>query len=140
MAKADGLPANRGLGFAHPRRGRSAGTLFLQVVNLECSFLGRSTQSPLDTLLHSWHEDLVPELLPAFLGVVHGHDRPAARRGTGGVEDLAGWEAAPVWMDRCKRFLVLVLRTARKVMHDRVGHGWSPPDRVCRFSELASEQ
>jgi len=58
----------------------------LQVVNLECSFLGRPNQSPFDTLLHSRHEDLVPELLPALLGVVHGHDRPTTGRRTGGVE------------------------------------------------------
>jgi hypothetical protein len=38
-------------------------------MNVECSFLRRSDQSSFDALLHSRHEDLVPELLPAFLGV-----------------------------------------------------------------------
>src|SRR6478735_7560052 len=104
------------IGSTHPRCGCGAGPLFLQVVHLECGLLGRPNQSPFDTLLHFRHEDLVPKPLPALLGVVHGHDRPAARRGNGGVEDLAGWEVALARMDRCKRFLVLVLRTARKVM------------------------
>src|ERR1700730_14270146 len=80
----------------------SDGALFLlQIVNLKCSFLGRSTQSPFDALLHSRHEDLVPKLLPALLGVVHGDDRPAARGGSGGVKDLPGRETAPIWMHGC---------------------------------------
>src|SRR5262245_34011351 len=114
----------------HP--GRSARRLFLKVVNLKCSFLGRPNQSPFAALLHLGLKDLVPKSLPALLGDVHGHDCPAARRGPSGVEDLAGWEAAFAWMDCCNRFLVLVFRTARKMMHDRVGHGRSPPDRVSR--------
>src|SRR3954453_19193837 len=128
MGPALAGPLFSGSGF-HPRRRRRAGTLFLQVVNLECSFLGRPNQSPFDTLLHSRQEDLIPKPLPALLGVVHGHNRPAARRRPSGMEDLADWEAALARMNCCKRFLVLVLRRARKLMHDRVGHGWSPSDR-----------
>jgi hypothetical protein len=88
MVKADGAPCQSRIDSAHPRRGRSAGTLFLQVVNLECSLLWRPNQSPFDTLLHSRQEDLVPKPLPALLGVVHGHNRPAARRRPSGVEDF----------------------------------------------------
>lgn len=42
-------------------------TLRLQVMNVECSFLRRPNQSACDALFHSWHEDLVPEPLPALL-------------------------------------------------------------------------
>ena len=63
--------------------------LRFQVVDLEGRFLRWRGETAFDALLHSWHQDAVPELLPTLPGVVDRHDRPAASRRAGRMEDLA---------------------------------------------------
>src|SRR5262245_41838810 len=79
-------------------QGVSVDWSLLQVVDLEFRLLGWATQSPLDAFLQSRDQNLVPEPFPAFLGVMHRHNRPAARRGAGGMEYLAGRQALSAWM------------------------------------------
>src|SRR5215212_4032499 len=98
--------------------------LWLEVVDLDGGLLWWRGEAACDTLLHARHQDAVPELLPTLLGVVDRHDRPATRRRAGRVEDLALRQAISAGMHRRERRLVLFLRTARKVMHDPVRHGF----------------
>ena len=58
-------------------------------MRLECGLDGRRRKPAGDALLHPRHENAVTETLPALLGLVYGHDRPAARHGAGSVENLA---------------------------------------------------
>ena len=62
-------------------------------ISVSCGGVGNP---PSIARLHTRHEDAVAERLPALLRLVHGHDRPAARRRAGGVEDLTvGQHAGP---------------------------------------------
>src|SRR5262245_6105358 len=59
-----------------------------------------------------------------------GHDRPAAVRWSCSMKDLTGRKAAPRRVYHGETRFVLFLRTARKVMYDRVGHLVLPSDVV----------
>src|SRR5262245_24180863 len=100
-----GAPERRSAGLLQPPPAGNklrAGSLPLQVVNLETRFLRRPVQAPLDAFLQSRDQDLVAKPLPAFLRIVHGHDGPSTRRRSGGMEYLASREAVPAWVPRCK--------------------------------------
>src|SRR5205814_10185017 len=92
------------------------------VVDLERRFLGRGGEATPNSLLKRWTQGAVAELLPARLRLVHSHDRPAPGGRTGGVEDLALGKSVACGMHRGESDLVLLLRTAREVMHDCVCH------------------
>src|SRR5215831_19410243 len=73
------------------RTGRTPGRtrrLSLELVHLEPCLLRRLREPTLDALLHRGHQDAVAEPHPATLGHVHRHDRPAASRRTGNVNNL----------------------------------------------------
>src|SRR5207248_5776710 len=101
----------------------------LLVVNLEAGLCRLRGEPAFDPRAHGRHERFVAEALPALLGLVNGDDHPAVGRRAGRVEDLPLGKASVAGMDGCDRRLVLLLRPARKVMHDSVGHQWLLSDR-----------
>src|SRR5215510_356415 len=124
-----GAPERRSAGLLQPPPAGNklrAGSLPLQVVNIEPRFVRRTAQSPLDAFLHSRDQDLVAKPLPAFLRIVHGHDVQSTRRRSGSMKYLDSREAVPAWVHRCKLLFVLALSTAGEVMHDRVSHAGTP--------------
>src|SRR4029450_5879207 len=89
----------------------------------------RHREAAVDALLQTRHQDVVAEVLPAFLGVVNCDDRPPLGRRTGGVEDLAGGKSVGRGGGR-RRPLVLLHRPPGELMHNAVSHSlllsWGP--------------
>src|SRR5664280_308197 len=93
-----------------------------QVVNLESCFLRWGLEPALNALLHTWNKGFVPELLPAFLRVVNGYDRPAVLGSACSMERLAFRQATACGMHLDNSLVVLALRPAGKEMDDTVRH------------------
>src|SRR3954451_14378939 len=83
---------------------------------LEAPFFRWSGETTLNACLHSGHQNVVAELLPALLRVVNRHDRPAAVRCTGGVKSLALGQTAVARVNGRNRRLILSLSAAWKEM------------------------
>ena len=81
-------------------------------MDLEGRLLRRRGEAAADALLQTGHQDAVAEPLPALLGLVDRHDRPATGRGAGRVEDLAFRQAVPAGVHRRDRGLILLLGPA----------------------------
>src|SRR6266516_3487779 len=79
-------------------------------------------KAALDAFVHARHQHVVAEAFPALLRVVNGDDRPAVSRRPGRVEDLPLGQAPIARMHGRDRRLVLLLRSAGKLMHDAVRH------------------
>jgi hypothetical protein len=94
----------------------------LVVADFEGGLLGRSLESTVYALLHPWHQDAVAELLPAFLGIVYGHDDPAVTCGAGNVKHLPVWQAAVARMHSCDGGSVLVLGTTGEAVDNSIRH------------------
>lgn len=92
------------------------------VADFEGGLLRRSLESTVYALLHTWHQDAVAELLPAFLGVVYGHDDSAVTRRAGNVKHLPVWQAAVARMHSCDRGSVLVLGTTGEAVYNSIRH------------------
>src|SRR6266542_193920 len=99
----------------------------LLVVNAEGRLLRGRRKAALDAFVHARHQHVVAEAFPALLRVVNGDDRPAVSRRPGRVEDLPLGQAPIARMHGRDRRLVLLLRSAGKLMHDAVRHLALPP-------------
>src|SRR5438874_10909522 len=89
-----------------------------ELVDVDGRFLRWCGEAARDALLHAGHQDAVAKALPALLGVVDRHDRPASGRWTGRVEDLAFGHAAGARVHGGDRRLVLLSGAAGEMMHD----------------------